>query len=362
MTAEQRQARLPDTSGAAVRDGVSVHYDVYGDGPVNVLLLPTWSIVPSRFWKAQVPFLARHYRVIAFDGRGSGRSSRPRGPAAFADREMAADAVAVLDATATDRAVVVGFSCGAAWAVHLAAANPERVQGIFAIGPACGLAIVQPDRERARWLREFDEPHGWQKYSRHNWLHGDLADFREFYFGEMFSEPHSTKQLEDTLLWSADADAQTLVDSTAARLGADGAAYEPLEPVAARVRCPVHVVHGTADRLRRHSIGEQLAELTGGSLTLVEGGRARVAGAGSGADQRNAARVHRIGDPPAVAAGDVDPRDAAAAPGIVPVLADRSRPCPAGCRDCHRIAKITKRSGHRVVGAGSGHPGAGRRR
>ncbi len=271
----------------ANRDGVDLHFDVYGEGATTVLLLPTWTVVPSRFWKLQVPFLARHYRVITFDGRGSGRSSRPRGAAAFADPEFAADALAVLDATHTAQSVLVGFSCGATWAVHLAAAHPERVQGIVAIAPACGLEITRPDLQLARWLKTFDNPQGWQKYSRHNWLHGDLDDFREFYFSEMYSEPHSTKQIEDAVLWSADADAQTFVDTTAARLGDHGLAVESLDDIAPRVRCPVHVVHGTDDRLRSARIGERLAELTGGRLTLIDG-------AGHGLTGRDPVRMNTL--------------------------------------------------------------------
>lgn len=286
VTVEQRPARLPDKSGAAIRDGVSLHFDVYGDAATTVMLLPTWSVVPSRFWKSQVAYLARHYRVITFDGRGTGRSSRPRGAAAFADREFAADALAVLDATQTERAVLVGFSCGATWAVRVAAAHPERVLGVIAIAPACGLEITRPDRELARWKTVFDEPQGWQKYSRHNWLHGDLADFRKFYFSEMFSEPHSTKQIEDCLLWSADTDAQTFVDTTAARLGAEGP-VELLDDIAPKVQCPVHVVHGTDDRLRASSIGERLAELTGGQLTLIEH-------AGHGLTGRDPVRINTL--------------------------------------------------------------------
>ena len=160
VKAEQRPARLPDRSGAASRDGVSLHYDIYGDdihgdAATTVMLLPTWSVVPSRFWKAQVAFLARHYRVITFDGRGSGRSSRPRGAAAFADREFAADALAVLDATETERAVLVGFSCGATWAVHLAAAHPERALGVVAIAPACGLRDHPPGRRTCPLAKDF---------------------------------------------------------------------------------------------------------------------------------------------------------------------------------------------------------------
>ena len=42
-----------------------------------MLLLPTWSIIHSRHWKMQIPYLARHCRVVTFDGRGNGRSDRP---------------------------------------------------------------------------------------------------------------------------------------------------------------------------------------------------------------------------------------------------------------------------------------------
>jgi hypothetical protein len=50
------------------RDGVRVFYEVYGEGETTALLLPTWSIVHSRCWKFQIPCLARHCRVITFDG------------------------------------------------------------------------------------------------------------------------------------------------------------------------------------------------------------------------------------------------------------------------------------------------------
>ena len=51
-------------------------------GDTTLVLMPTWSIVPSRMWKAQVAYLARHFRVVTFDGRGSGAL----GPAAWAPR------------------------------------------------------------------------------------------------------------------------------------------------------------------------------------------------------------------------------------------------------------------------------------
>jgi pimeloyl-ACP methyl ester carboxylesterase len=97
------RACYPEQEGFIERNGVRIFYEVFGAGEPTVLLLPTWSIVHSRIWKAQVPYLARHCRVLTFDGRGSGRSSRPATPEAYAEREFAVDALAVMDATATQQ-------------------------------------------------------------------------------------------------------------------------------------------------------------------------------------------------------------------------------------------------------------------
>src|SRR5713226_1388630 len=112
----QMRARYPEQDVFVERNGVNIFYEVFGTGEPTVLLLPTWSILHSRFWKAQVPYLARHCRVLTFDGRGNGRSSRPASANAYSDREFAADALAVMDATATGRAVLVSLSLGAYWA------------------------------------------------------------------------------------------------------------------------------------------------------------------------------------------------------------------------------------------------------
>ena len=95
------RARYPDEEGFVERDDVRIFYEVFGTGEPTVLLLPTWSILHSRLWKAQVPYLARHCRVITFDGRGNGRSSRPASTDAYSDREFAADALAVMDVPVT---------------------------------------------------------------------------------------------------------------------------------------------------------------------------------------------------------------------------------------------------------------------
>jgi pimeloyl-ACP methyl ester carboxylesterase len=94
------RAREADLTGTVERDGVRIAWEVHGQGEASLLLLPAWSIVHSRLWKAQVPYLARHFRVVTFDARGNGRSDRPSGAEAYRTDELVADALAVMDATA----------------------------------------------------------------------------------------------------------------------------------------------------------------------------------------------------------------------------------------------------------------------
>src|SRR4029077_17444740 len=168
------RAREPDRQEFVNRDGVRIGYEVFGEGPETVLFLPTWSIVHSRVWKAQVPYLARHMRVVTFDGRGNGRSARPTEAPAYETRAFAAHALAVLDAAGVEQAWVVSISKGATWAVLLAAEHPERVRGTVFIAPSMPLA---PGHKRDV---DFNKVHadneGWHRYNRHSWL----ADHRGF--------------------------------------------------------------------------------------------------------------------------------------------------------------------------------------
>jgi pimeloyl-ACP methyl ester carboxylesterase/predicted glycosyltransferase len=267
VSAEQSRARYPDADGFVERDGVKIFYEVYGDGKATILLLPPWSIVHSRCWKMQIPYLARHYRVITFDPRGNGRSDRPIGPNAYDEREFAADAVAVLDATGSDRAVIVGFSLGAQRSLLLATEHPARVAGVVFIGPAVPLA---PTASRDQWVAGFNQPrdsyHGWGKYNRHYWL-SDYEDFVEFFFSKAYNEPHSTKHHEDAVGWGMDTDPETLVDT---HLGPSLSA-DDVHALAERVSCPVLVIHGTADAIRTHQAGVALANLLGGTMASLDG-------------------------------------------------------------------------------------------
>ncbi len=260
---EQTRARYPDTSGYVERDGVRLHYEVYGAGEPTVLLLPTWSIIHSRHWKMQIPYLARHCRVVTFDGRGNGRSDRPE--SGYEESEFAADALAVMDATATERATLVSLSMGAQRALLLAAEQPERVEGAVFIAPAVPLGSPLEPRSGHSFDEPLDTDEGWAKYNRHYWLK-DYRGFLEFFFSQMFSEPHSTKPIEDCVGWGLETTAETLIATEVDEL--DEAAVREM---CDRVRCPVLVIQGTDDRITGARRGIALAEATGGDLVLLEG-------------------------------------------------------------------------------------------
>jgi pimeloyl-ACP methyl ester carboxylesterase len=259
------RAREPDTEGYVDRDGFKLHFEVFGDGEPTLLLLPTWTIVHARFWKAQVPYLARHFRVVTYDGPGNGRSDRPLEAGPYTCEEQARAAEAVLDATGTGAAVLVSLSMGAQWALWLMANEPQRVLGSVFIGPSLALGPGYGDREQP-----FKEPYtsteGWAKYNRHYWL-DHYQDFLEFFFSQCFTERHSTKQIEDSVGWGLETSPEVLI----AESHAPWVDEATLRGWCAASRCPVLVVHGDEDQISPPRRGRALAEATDGALVTLEG-------------------------------------------------------------------------------------------
>src|SRR5205823_3200164 len=107
----------------------------------------------------------------------------------------------------------------------------------------------------------------WAKYNRHYWLR-DYRGFLDFFFGQVFPEPHSTKQIEDSVAFGLDTTPETLTATQLSSWGvADVAAAEAL---CRSVRCPVVVIHGSHDRIVPESRGARVADLTGGTFVHFE--------------------------------------------------------------------------------------------
>lgn len=110
------------------RERHRIHYTTHGERSSPALLLVMGMGLSSRGWGALPEKLAQHFFVITFDNRGTGYSGTRLGFLRM--REMAEDAVAVLDAVGVPGANVFGISMGGMIAQELALRHPERVRAL----------------------------------------------------------------------------------------------------------------------------------------------------------------------------------------------------------------------------------------
>lgn len=212
-----------DRGIATSADGVGIAWSRYGTGTPTILFVPTWNLVDSRVVGHQVAALAPRATVVTYDPRGAGSSDRPT--AGYDFTHHAADALAVLDATRTERASVVAASRGLNAVVLLAAGHPERVERIAVIGPYMRLEPDPPPPNPA--VLE-----GWRT---------DWPGFIGPFMHAVFSEPDSDELIAEMIAIGMDASPEVVATqeteldwvTPARRLG--------------EVTAPVLVIHGAQD-------------------------------------------------------------------------------------------------------------------
>jgi len=261
------RAKLPHTEGKIDRAGVKIHYEVYGKGKHTILFIPTWSFIHSRAYKAQIPYFSEHFCCVTYDPRGNGQSDRPENPQAHQLRDYVGDALAVMDETATDKAILYGLSASTLVANALAAYHPDRTEAVVMIGANTPLTETYEYKTYARYEKKLNSHEGWGKYNREYWRN-DFPDFIDFFSREIFTEPHSTKQIEDTIAWANETSPEVLIATMDASaegdLVLDESAYK-------RISCPMLAIHGSGDTIAPLRNSEMIAELTGCELEIIKG-------------------------------------------------------------------------------------------
>src|SRR5712692_10090297 len=197
-------------SGRLTLAGFQISYETFGDpGADPLLLLPTWQIIHSRHWKMQIPYLARSFYVITYDAPGTGGAERTLDPAAFEYDRVIDQGIGLLDHLRVDRAGVLGFSRGTAYGAWMAARCPERVSRRILIGNSVSPDNYTQPPPPGFWERR-DTHDGWEKRNAHFWR-AHCREWLEFFFGEFFCEPHSTKAFDDGVSWGLETTPETLV-------------------------------------------------------------------------------------------------------------------------------------------------------
>ena len=130
------------------RDGIKLHYEVHGSGPV--LILTHGYSSTSAMWEGQIDALSKHHRLVLWDMRGHGQSDYPDDPSAYSEAHTVADIAALLDEVGARRAIVGGLSLGGYMSLAFYRTHPGRVSALLIIDTGPGF---KKDDARAAWNR-----------------------------------------------------------------------------------------------------------------------------------------------------------------------------------------------------------------
>jgi len=131
---------------------ITLHYQEAGAGEPLILLHGNGE--NGEYFRHQIVYFSKKYRVIAVDTRGHGQS--PRGTAPFTIQQFAGDLKDFMDQLEISRAVLLGFSDGANIAMKFALSYPERVKALILNGGNLNAAgvkrLVQLPIEIGYWM------------------------------------------------------------------------------------------------------------------------------------------------------------------------------------------------------------------
>ncbi|MBO9579443.1 MAG: pyrimidine utilization protein D [Sphingobium sp.] len=107
-------------------DADGLYYETHGSADAPVLILSPGLAGSATHWRSNIPALAEHFQVIAYDHRGIGRSDRePPGPTSV--EAMAQDVIALMDALGINHVHFMGHALGGLIGLALAMHAPDRV-------------------------------------------------------------------------------------------------------------------------------------------------------------------------------------------------------------------------------------------
>ena len=155
--------------------GVQIYYEEHGKGE-PVMLVHGFASRADHNWGAQwFDHLGAHYRVVALDCRGHGKSGKPHVPEAYAGETMGDDVIRLMDHLGIGRTLLMGYSMGGRIALGLLRSHPERLRAVvlggigavsasrpsFSRQPIVNALLAENDSavsdERAKQFRRFAE-------------------------------------------------------------------------------------------------------------------------------------------------------------------------------------------------------------
>lgn len=125
------EAKLPPTSGQYVKvNDLTVYYETFGAGEPLVLL--HGGTATGGMWGKFVPTFSKHFKVIAPDSRGHGKTNNPLGKLSF--RQMADDTAGLIRAIGLEKPSICGYSDGGQIALEFGMHHPEVASKLVIVG------------------------------------------------------------------------------------------------------------------------------------------------------------------------------------------------------------------------------------
>jgi pimeloyl-ACP methyl ester carboxylesterase len=233
IAAEPLHAQQLGTHGFVDSTGVKIHYVTMGEGPLVVMIhgFPDYWYT----WRKQMPALAKHFQVVAYDQRGYNESGQPDGVSNYAIDKLVGDLRAVITHFGQEKAVIVGHDWGGMVAWSFAMAHPEKTQRLIILnlphpqGLMRELANNPEQRKASQYARDFQAPDATSK------LNPEMLAFWVFEAGarQQYVEAFRRSSLEAMLNY---------YKANYPREPYDAATGDP-----PKIQCPVLMFHGLKD-------------------------------------------------------------------------------------------------------------------
>jgi len=242
-------------SGTIESNGQQLYYEVHGEGAPLVLIMGIG--YDATLWGLQqVPELSKKFKVVVFDNRDVGRSSRATGPYTIAD--MADDVAGLMDGLQIKRAHVLGLSMGGMIAQEFALRHPDRLDKLILTGTGA-----------AAGRAKFDPITIWNFVKQHD-TEGLTFAAQQFVwlFSTDFLRNH---QAVDQTLAMLGSNPNPVSPEAYSRQASAYVQHDALDRVG-NIKAATLVITGERDRLTPPWIGRELADaIPGAKFRLVEG-------------------------------------------------------------------------------------------
>jgi pimeloyl-ACP methyl ester carboxylesterase len=133
-------------------DNVAISYDVQGEGEPALVFVHGWCCDRS-YWRLQVPYFAKRYKVVTIDLAGHGESGPGR--EAWTMEAFGKDVAAVIEKLGLDRVVLIGHSMGGPVIIEAARQMPKRVIGLVGVDTFLDLERKYSQQEIDAFLAPF---------------------------------------------------------------------------------------------------------------------------------------------------------------------------------------------------------------